>query len=391
MICFLSFILPVQAFVLDWSGSYEVELNTLQKADFEEWGSSEMFHNLHLKPEIKAFDGVRVQSWFQFSPQVQAVPSVPGRNFYNQEGLSFGLQKEALAELPLLAVRDLYLQIDHAFGRFEIGWKPYQFGLGMFYNNSHKVFSPYYNLESTRGFVSWKGVLGSYYVQPQIHYLSETSFNLLLQGGWNKDKYGVELLYKLEKDIVETESTDSTYFGAYAFYIVEKLSVQMEIGINPQDAYGGVLEVKWQAPLNWLGLNLDVGVATVEGDEGDAKFYFDPSFAAQLSFLVEEYANIKPSTSSSSITTENATKYTLHSVAYVSPSASFSILDSLTLDVNFSTHLSYVDWSALLYSTELILKYELAEGVMWNTGIGALFPSKDHWYIGAISQAAITF
>ena len=49
-------------------GSYEVELNFLQEGSFESFGEGNAFHSLHLKPDIKAFDGVRVKSWFYLIP-----------------------------------------------------------------------------------------------------------------------------------------------------------------------------------------------------------------------------------------------------------------------------------------------------------------------------------
>ena len=52
--------------------------------------------------------------------------------FQQQEGSSFGFTKEGDFFPPLIGVRDLYLQIAHDFGLFEIGRKPHHFGLGMY-------------------------------------------------------------------------------------------------------------------------------------------------------------------------------------------------------------------------------------------------------------------
>ena len=88
---------------------------------------------------------------------------------------------------------------------------------------------------------------------------------------------------------------------------------------------------------------------------------------------------------------ESYIRYSFHSGFFVALSASFSLLDSLSLDPVFSTHLSYSEMDVLLYHAEVKLKYQLIEGVMWSTSVGVLFPKENNWHIGVMSQAAITF
>ena len=381
-------VLSTSALVLDWSGSYELELNILQKGDFEQWGSSEVFHNLRLKPDIKVFDEVRVRSWFQLAHQVDSASQFG--KFHPQDGNHFGLLNKNAVFSPLMAVRDLYLEVAHDFGLFQMGWKPHHFGLGMYYNDSSMPFSPFYNKEGARGFVSWRGFVGSYYVQPMIHYLDEFLFNFFIQAGFGGEQYGADVLYKTSPQGVTDGDSQSlkspSYFGFYGYYKMEKLSIQAEAGGNLHSAlYGGVVDIDWQTPLKWLDLGLDLGGAMA--DEGDA-FYFDPSFSSFLSFLIEEYET-------SQLKADPSLKeypfYSFHSAVYIAPSASFSILDSLSLRSVFSMHLSYLEVDVLLYHAELGLQYELAENIVWNTGVGVLFPAGEHWHIGVISQAAITF
>lgn len=391
---FLYFILVVQvysaqAIVLDWSGFYELELNTLQKGDFEKWGSSEVFHNLHLKPDIKAFDGVSIRSWFQIAPQGTASQNTPSRKFYLQEGVGFGSNNQNIFSAPLIAVKDLYLEVTHDFGLLQIGWKPHHFGLGMYYNDSSGPFNPVYNLEGSRGFVSWRGFIGSsYYIQPMVHYVDEALFNLFIQAGFNMDEYGVELMYKTSPQGVTDSTEDSpSYFGFYSYYKMddETLAAHLEAGRTSEGMYGAVLDVDWQTPVKWLGVGLNLGVATASEDTA---FYFDPSFSSHLSFLIEEYEMSKATGTEDS---KKYMRYSFHSAFYIAPSASFSLLDSLILEPVFSTHLSYSAIDVLLYHTEVKLKYQLAEGVMWSTSVGVLFPKEDHWHMGVMSQAAITF
>ena len=389
--CFLFtlVVFPVQAIVLDWSGSYELELNALQKGDFEKWGVSETFHNLHLKPDVKAFDGVRIRSWFQFAPRNNSSEKTPRSRFYSQEGMGFGSSDQSTFSVPLVAVKNLYLEATHDFGLFQIGWKPHHFGLGIYYNDSSGPFSPVYNLEGSKGFVSWRGFIGSsYYIQPMVHYIDGAVFNLFIQAGFVGDQYGLEFLYKTSPQGMTEPShlEDSpSYLGFYSYYKIDTLFAQMEVGRTSEETYGAIMDINWQTPVKWLNVGLDLGAATADGDKA---FHFDPSFSSHLSFLIEEYEMAKPKEGESS---KKYKRYSFNSAFYVAPSASFSILDSLNLESVFSMHLSYSEADILLYHAELTAKYELAEGLMWNTGVGVLFPKEDHWYIGIVSQAAITF
>ena len=386
---FLSFSLFTQALVLDWSGSYQLEFNTLQKGDFAEWGHNELFHNLHLKPDIKVFDGVRVRSWFQLVSQ-KTNSQMTQYKFASQEGVGFGLYDRSA--IPLLSVRDLYLELAHDFGFLQVGWKPHHFGLGMYYNDSASAFSPVYNLEGSRGVISWRGFIGSsYYIQPMVHYLDNTLFNLFIQAGFTKDDYGLELMYKARSQGLEEELKPSpSYIGAYAYYKRNKLAISIEGGMSgdEEDVYGGVVDVDWQTPVSWLNAGLNLGIATA----GDTEFFsFDPSYSSQLSFLIEEYEKYKPKEASTEESKGQNVNYAFDSAFYVAPSARFSISDSVSLQPVFSTHLSYSSLEVLLYHGELQLNYRLSEGLMWNTSVGVLFPGEDDWYFGVISQAAITF
>ena len=383
---------PAQAIVLDWSGAYTVEFNTVQKGDFEYWGSSEAIHNLHLKPDIKAFDGVRARSWFQVSNQSD-VFHISGRKFAEQEGVRFNWagDKQSLS-FPFVTVRDLYLEVSHDFGLFQIGWKPHHFGLGMYYNDSTGIFDQFYNLEGSQGFASWRGFIGSsYYVQPMVHYINDTLFNLFIQAGLSKEEYGLSAMYKTSpigiEDDTQPENANS-YIGIYGYYKMDTLKAQLEVGIA-DEVYGGVLNIEWEAPLKWLDLGLNAGLSSSEEKKA---FYFDPSFSSRLSFLIEEYEYLKPKPQTAEKSAEKSLEvYSFHSAIYLSPFLSFSLSDSFNLNSTFSIHISYSEMDVLLYHKELTLKYKLTEGLTWNTGIGVLFPKEENWYIGLISQAAITF
>ena len=62
---FFSFCLKTHAMVLDWSGQYQTELFVIQNTDFLTH-SKNLIHNLHLKPEVVAYEGVYVRSWWHF-------------------------------------------------------------------------------------------------------------------------------------------------------------------------------------------------------------------------------------------------------------------------------------------------------------------------------------
>ena len=395
----LFFLFPAQAVVLDWSGSYQVEYRVLQEGDFENWGFSTFFHNLHLKPDIKAFDGVRVRSWWHLSPRVHSSSwDLAGRTFYTQEGIHFGLGDTATDFPPIISVRDLYLEVTHNFGLFRIGWKPHHFGLGMSYNDSSELFSPVYNGEGSRGFISWRGFIGSsYYIQPMLHYIDSALFNVFIQAGFTQNQYGVELMYKTTPQGVEdhsrTEAQESaSHLGAYAYYkLPEVLTLHLEVGRTSDQVYGGAVKGDWQSPIQWLTMGLAMGLSTSDKDKA---FYFDPSFSSLISFAVEAYEQGKQMSGIIDPAEEekiSSSGYSFHSAFYISPAFVFSLSDSVNLESAFSTHLSYSEGDVLLYHGELTLQYELSEGLVWNTAIAILFPKEDDWHMGFISQAAITF
>ena len=416
--------LPVfsaQAIVLDWSGSYQVEMNFLQKGDFEEWGRSQLFHNLHLKPDIKAFDNVRVRSWFLLSApagldatlspvsgSAKGASSSPAlnsakeptnadtadtadtlrkqRSFHRQEGIPFGLESVSQANLSAKA---LYLEVAHDFGLFQLGWKPHHFGLGLYYNDSSALFSPVYNQRGSRGFMAWRGSIGSaYYVSPLIHYIGESLLDLFIQGGYTQKKYGVELIYKTKSLGVKTKSNTPlqapSYFGFHGYYKTSAFSASLEGG-QAEGVYGGALDLSWQTPAKWLSLNLQSGLSTFNDT---STFYFDPSFSSGLSFLIERYEGGKEKAPEY---LKQYLSYSFHSAFYLAPSAVFSFSNSLSLKTVFSTHIDYSELNILLSHVELTLQYQMEEGLVWNTSLGALFPQEDNWHLGILSQAAITF
>ena len=387
VIFILFFSFSAKAIVLDWTGSYQVEFNVLQSTDFEQWGPGEFFHNLHLKPDIKAFDGVRVKSWFYLAGQRELSLEPAQRTFYPQEGIGFGLKNKDFP--PGIFIRDLYLEVAHDFGFFQTGWKPHHFGLGLYYNDGSAPFSPAYNAEGSTGFLSWRGFIGSsYYVQPMLHYIGDALFNLFVQAGYHKEQYGIELMYKTSpqgaRDL-NAPITSPSYWGVYGYYKADTLSAKLEGGRTADELYGMALAINWQSPVSWLNLALDAALST--SDTNNKAFYFDPSFSSGLSFIIENYEERKQAKSK-----EGAhSGYAFHSAFHFSPSLAFSLSDSVELTTLFSVQLSYSDWEVLLYHTEMGFQYQLMEGLIWKTGLGAVFPQQESPYIGFISQAAISF
>jgi len=265
---------------------------------------------------------------------------------------------------PLLSVRDLYMEVVHDHGLFQIGWKPHHFGLGMYYNDSSEFFSPVYNEEGSTGFISWRGFIGSsYYVQPMVHYINGALFNLFIQGGFKQDQYGIEFMYKTSPQGIADDSQpsvqSSSYLGAYGYYKPGKaFTAQLEVGRTSDEVYGGVVDINWQPPVRWLKLGLSVGASTANETKA---FYFDPSFSAELSFLIEQYDSLKPKKEPS---LAGYGWYSFHSAFYIAPSLVFFFSDSVSLQSVFSGHLSYSEMDVLLYHGELTLKYELAKGLV---------------------------
>ena len=376
------------ALVLDWSGSYELELSALQNADFT--GTQNVSHNLHLKPNIHAFDAVHVHSWFYLASSPSVSPSGNPVKFHPQEGIGFGYNSD---EEINLVVRNLYLELSRDFIRFQIGWKPHQFGMGMYYNDSSEPLSPVYSLETGRGSVSLEFFTKSFYVQPLIYLNHRSLLNLLIQAGYQSDNYGAEGLYKkgLEAGLEQLESSPvgtEDYLGLYAYYKTEQMKIQLELGRLDEAVdvvFGGAARIEHSSPWDWLSFKLDAGFST---SENDTKFYFDPTFSADLSFAIEEYEQLK---SPQPEYLKEYLSYSFHSAFYIAPALRFWPAQNLSLDTVFSIHVSTSEINVLLYGAELLCTYHWTDNITWNSGIATLFPQQDNWHIGIITQAAITF
>ena len=412
------------ALVLDWQGSYKLEEEFIQNVGEGEW-DFHILHNLRLEPDIKVRDGLSVKSGFQLSSPIDFTDS----DFYYQNGGYFGwnsaeskaslvsssvqslsagasgltpppaaspvLPARASSRVPGLAVRHLYLQFAHPFGVFQAGWKPHHFGIGMRYNDGEAIFSPVYNKQGSLGFISWKGILGSYYVQPLVHYIDSIWFNLFIQGGWKTKLYGVEAIYKFNPLGVGEEGARwrarwPMYFGVYGYYRWRALFLEAEWG-QSGDTQGGAFKLKWQTPWQKLYANLKVGFSTSSHTE--QRFYFDPSFSAtELSFMVERYEGIK------NPRPEYLKKYlfyTFHDGFYIRPEMVF-LWNRWELKAAFSFHPeSWPDGRLVgvmpLYVTDWAFSYQLPSGVKWINRVGFLFPAEGDWYIGVNSGVAITF
>ena len=393
LLVFFAFItiFSAQALVLDWSGSYEIEISTLRSTDDFSIGTENVFHNLHLKPRVHAFDGVNVRSWFHL-----AAPPSSSDNLFRfspQEGTVFG--HSSSDELGLF-IRDLYLDLSRDFAQFQIGWKPHHFGMGMYYNDSSEPLSPVYSLDASRGFASLKLYTKSFYIQPLFYLNYASLLSFLIQGGFESDNYGVEGVYKKGFEVVVPEvdhymySTDnSDYLGLYAYYKSEQLKIQLEFGaiLDDSSVYGGALSIEHVAPWEWLNFQLNAGIST--NDEGNS-FYFDPTFSAGLSFAIEEYEKSLKSPEPEYL--KEYTSYSFHSAFYVAPVLRFFPVQKLTLGVVFPVHVSIPEMQLLVYGTEVLCTYQWADNITWSSGLSAIFPEEENiWHIGVISQAAITF
>ena len=368
--------------VLDWSGSYEAEMFFLQQGQ-EDWKAGTT-HNLRLKPDIKVFDGVRVRSWFQLSTRSFGAEDSELR-FYPQYGPLFRSSKDDFLPVGLEA-REVYLEWSHSFGLLQFGWKPHQFGMGMYYHDGSNTFDPVYNLEGSRGMISWKGLLGSYYIQPIVHYVDSLFFNVFIQGGWKQDKYGVEGIYKRAGIGVSDENANlrqtQDYIGVYAHLNIASLNIELEGG-NSGGSYGAAVDVDWQSPWKELSVGLDVALSTSSDQD---TFYFAPNFSSDLGLVFSLYGAFQD---------EEYLKeyggYAFHNAVLIKPSVKFSVSKSFALKGAFLAQGAYPDMSSLAYGGEAILIYELDKGLEWNTGVGVLLPADDNFQVGVCTQVAIIF
>ena len=380
LLCSLNF--SAVAMVLDWSGSYEAEMFFLQQGAVD-WKSGTT-HNLRLKPDIKVFDGMRVRAWFQLSTPSDSEDAQ--KRFRPQTGPVF---KTGVGSSPVnLEVRDLYMEWSHSFGLLQFGWQPHHFGMGMYYyNDVSDFFDSVYNLEGSRGMISWRGMLGSYYIQPMLHYIDSLSFTAFIQGGWKKEKYGVEGIYKKAEVGFSSEErkaiAQQDYMGLYAYLKRGSFNVAVEGG-NSGGSYGAAVDVDWQSPWKKMVVGLDVAFSASGAED---TFYFDPNFSSGMSLLFGLYEGFK--------TDEEYLKeysgYAFHNALLVKPSVILSLSKSIILEGVFLAQASYPDMSDFIYGAEAVFVYKLDKGLEWNTGAGVIFTAGDNFQIGVCTQVAITF
>ena len=400
---------PAYALVLDWKGHYQIGGSFLQPSSGEDSYDAGISHNLHLKPNIKAYDLVEIQGWFYLAPTQKMYEAEERPKFYSQSGGmgSFGTKTQGFF-IPYVGVRDLYLKVGHSFGEFLVGWKPHHFGIGMHHNSADKPFSPIYTVDDGgRGLISWKGILDPFYLQPLLFYLDDVSFNLAIQLGYKKKHYGLELLYQPKGPIDLLTKTDSdelysSYLGAYAFFKKEKFKLKGEIGWAGTDrAFGGVLSGEW-TPFSLITYGLDAGISY---GLDEIHFDFHPSFSSQAMSEVVLMSESLWISQNCRLSTENSSylrcnkdrkdsRYTFRQGIFIAPNLGFNISEKINIGWVIPFHLLLPAYSDSLYahvSTEGSLVYKIKEGIKWTSTLGVLRNEENNWYFGFLSQASVSF
>ena len=389
------FALPGKALVLDWSGRYQAEATTLQSRDSTQ--EAGIIHNLHLQPEVAAFEGVKLRAWFHLMPP-------PGekdrgvRLFYPQDGLSFGLPSEAGG----LFIRDLYVEVSRDFFLFRMGWKPHHFGLGLFFNEASGAWDPFYPLHNGgRGFASGRFFMGSLSVQPLLYLDAFSLLNTLVQVGFqSEDTYGVEGLYRkkwpvslhpLSPQEKESSLSQEGYWGLYAWYEKQNSArLDLELGAFGSRVLAAALEGRHPSPWRWMQLSLKAGLSHSMG-EGEGVFYFDPVFSANLTLNATSFL-FSPDAPSSEA---REASYLFHSGFYAGPSFHFALTKKMVLDLGF---LYLFHKNQPTYNAEVVLNFNYAKNIVWSNGVSVFHTTGDRagskdgpFFMGFTSQAAITF
>ena len=389
----LFFVFSAEALVLDWSGSYEAEMVLLQSTAGEPGGRfAGTVHNLKLKPDIKIFDGLKVKGWFQLA-SLPTAESAQGLKFYPQGGPSFGTGSQNVFP-AYLELRDLYMESAHTGGLFRLGWKPHHFGLGMYYHSGSNFFDPVYNLEGSRGMLSWQIFAGSYYIQPMVHYVDNLLFNVFIQAGWQKKDYGVEAFYKAgglgeQNDSSSAENTED-YIGVYAYFTKKVWDIKAEGGRLSDEgrhSYAGAVQADWQSPWEYMSLGLNL-VFSPLSQEGSRVFYVDPNYSSDMSFLISFYSGVKDGETKYLKTSGS---YAFHEALFLKPSVSFVLSDTVSLKGRFLAQLLQPAEAESFYGAEFIVGWASDKGFEWNTLLGFLGPSKNSWQIGFGTQVVFSF
>ncbi|MBK9292895.1 MAG: hypothetical protein IPM57_00355 [Oligoflexia bacterium] len=419
---------------LQWNGYYRAEGVFVKNPTLNNatgWENSYLLNHLVLQPKIIAMDGFNIYSRFDVlnnSLNNNQAGQVMGN--YTATSPSPSATLTSTGQFETIAVTELYLNWVNEFGALMVGRMPFNFGLGMTYNNGDSMA----HWLSTKDLVAYRIAMGNFYLMPAYGKVKEGVFT-------NEDdvnEYIVSLEYKNPETDIEMgvlyntrvapqdgstptygNDTTASYFGTGAvassgfnvynlnLFVKKKMeyfSVGVEAGFMNGDSgvrlangnkvdfagFGAAAQLSYQTG----DITLDLKLGMASGDDVDSDrfegYFFHPNYdVAMLLFnhVLGSYDVLRSTLAGSRATTSTALNgldtEVISNAIYFAPQFNWALNERHVLNANVTyaltqkqafTQAQGTAGNALGFEIDIGYKYQLNEKFSWHTQIGALIP-----------------
>lgn len=447
---------------LEWSGLYRFEAYHINNSELTKDGHRKEYglHHLILRPRIVASDGLMIHSQFNIfnADGATYANSQMGQIWGHGVGAGQGNTNNAQDSNALsghqksetIAVNELYLTYNHAFGSLIAGRAPLHFGLGMNFNAGKGLFDHW--LEN-RDLVGYKVVFGNLSFFPMYAKVSEGAINrsddvtdyimhLQYENPETDLEMGVIYHHRRASDagsdapftelggVNNNSKISARTWGLYALRNEETIRLGVEaafqdgnIGVRTadgrevtQNGFGLAGEFEWRPQISKWKWGTRAGYATGDDPTTNDKyegFIFSRNY--DVAFLMFNHPLGKEDLLRTSaygggpegnVVTTTDTE-TISNVFYLSPYFKYQWRDNMFMTTTLTT-----GWLGtnpiqgrdvkkdLGFELDLALTFEPRRGVQWVNELGLLFPGgafeaggqyDPGFTFGFASKAAISF
>lgn len=422
-----------QAGDLLWSGQYRAEgvfIKNLRLDNNQNQETSYLMHHLVLSPKIIAMDGLNIYSRFDVFNNSLGVPNQMGQIFgsYSATTPSSVMSRGLSAET--IAVNELYMNWINEFGSVIIGRVPFNFGLGMYYNDGHGMFDHYL---STKDIVAYRISMGNFFITPAYGKVREGFLNneddindFFIVAEYKNPESDLELGVMYNARVAPNDGAAPTYgndfpltyytgtvaysgglnatnINLYAKKKSEYFNMGVEVGFQNGDAgvtvngqkvtfagFGVAGELSYRTG----SLTLDARAGLASGDDTDTPgfegYFFSPNYnVAMLMFNhpLGQYDVLKTTAmggrSASGTALNGIDTEMISNAIYFAPRVTWAMGEKYDLFGNFCYGITSKSplansagavGSALGFETDIGFRYHFTDKFVWETQIGVLFP-----------------
>jgi hypothetical protein len=272
---------------LEWSGRYRVEGNYIKNYTLDSSAGVEdsyIIHHLIMEPKIVASDGLNIKARFDVfnnalnndqhgqvfgdysaTPGGAAAPAPPNDTTTPQAP---GVLTTSQTAESIVAT-ELYLNWVNEFGALVAGRVPFNFGLGMLYNDGSGLFD---HSISTKDIVGYKLVLGNLSIMPAYgkvregNLLNEDDINdYIIMAEYNNPETDFSMGFLFDQRVAPFDAAgQGNDFPATTYFS------QMNANFGPAQLYDGysAYNMNFYVKKKWEDFNLGIEVGFLNGYSG---------------------------------------------------------------------------------------------------------------------------